>query len=39
MQELLIAKGEEKECLSLISDIDGYYQGTNTIGYLGGLIG
>ncbi|CAD8110319.1 unnamed protein product [Paramecium sonneborni] len=39
IQELLISKGEEKEWFNLISDIDGYYQGTNTIGYLGGIIG
>ncbi|CAD8105422.1 unnamed protein product [Paramecium sonneborni] len=39
IQELLVSKGEEKEWFNLISDIDGYYQGTNTIGYLGGIIG
>ncbi|CAD8199321.1 unnamed protein product [Paramecium pentaurelia] len=39
VQEQLISKGEEKEWFNLISDIDGYYQGTNTIGYLGGIIG
>ncbi|CAK91269.1 unnamed protein product (macronuclear) [Paramecium tetraurelia] len=37
--EQMITKGEEKEWFNLISDVDGYYQGTNTIGYLGGIIG
>ncbi|CAD8104526.1 unnamed protein product [Paramecium sonneborni] len=39
VQEQLIMKGEEREWFTLISDIDGYYSGTNTIGYLGGIIG
>lgn len=35
----MVSKGEEKEGLSLISDIDGYMNGTPIIGHLGGILG
>lgn len=37
--EQLLSKGEERDALAAISDIDGYGQGAPFIGHLGGFIG